>query len=240
MIIGFSGKKQSGKTTSGNFIASVFLANLGICDSVRLNDIGEIEVSDLLGEKNYAGVFDPNKSPGTDYIIQQVTDKLSPQIKLYSFADVLKQDICIDILGLTYQQCYGSDEDKNSLTNIVSDNGRMTARDVMQYIGTDVFRKIKPNIWVDATLNKIRKDNPKIAVITDCRFPNEVEAIKKNNGVVVRLTRAPFESDHISENILNSENYEWNNFNYVLDNNNMSIYDQCVELEKILIEVLSL
>lgn len=240
MIIGFSGKKQSGKSTSGNFIVSVFLANSGICERVRLNDIGEIEVSDLLGDKNYAGVFDLNKSPGTDYIIQQVADKLCSQIRLYSFADVLKQDICIDILGLTYQQCYGSDEDKNSLTNLVSDNGPMTARDVMQYIGTDVFRKIKPSIWVDATLNKIRKDNPKMAVITDCRFPDEVEAIKKNGGVVVRLTRAPFESDHISENILNAENYEWNNFNYVLDNNNMSIYNQCIELEKILIEVLSL
>lgn len=249
MIIGFSGRKQSGKNTSGNFIASVFLANMGMVESVRLNSFGEIEVSDLMGDKNYAGVFDPNKQPDTDYILRQVFDKLSPQVKLYSFADPLKQDICMNMLGLTYEQCYGSDEHKNSLTSIrwedmpgyVGDrSGLMTAREIMEFIGTDIFRKMKQNVWVDATINKINKNKPRLAIITDCRFPNEVESIKQSGGVVVRLTRSPFTSSHLSENILNKENYDWSNFNYILDNANMSIYDQCVALEKILIEVLSL
>lgn len=248
MIIGFSGKKQSGKNTSGNFIASVFLANMGMVESVRLNHNGEIEVSDLLGNKNYSGVFDPNKQPDTDYILRQVFDKLSPQVQLYSFADPLKRDICMNMLGLTYEQCYGSDEHKNSLTSLnwedmPSGNNRigpMTAREVMEFIGTDIFRKMKQNVWADATINKINKDKSRLAIITDCRFPNEVESIKKSGGVVVRLTRAPFTSNHLSENVLNKENYDWSNFDYVLDNAEMSIYDQCMALEKILIEVLSL
>lgn len=249
MIIGFSGKKQSGKNTSGNFIASVFLTNMGIADSVRLNDRGEIEVSDLLGNKSYAGVFDPNKQVGTDYILKQVSEKLSPQIKLYSFADPLKQDICVNMLGLEHEQCYGSDEAKNSPTSIKWEDmpcsndkksGFMTAREVMEFIGTDIFRKIKQNIWVDATINRINRDKSQLAIITDCRFPNEVASIKNAGGIVVRLTRSPFTSAHLSENILNPENYDWSNFDYVLDNAEMSIYDQCIALEKILIEVLSL
>lgn len=251
MIIGFSGKKQSGKNTSGNFIASVFLTNMGISDSVRLNDRGEIEVSDLLGDKNYSGIFDPNKQVGTDYILKQVSEKLSPQIKLYSFADPLKQDICMNMLGLTYDQCYGSDEHKNSLTTIKWEDmpgnnvntkqiGFMTAREVMEFIGTDIFRKIRQNVWVDATINKINREKPQLAIITDCRFPNEVTSIKNAGGIVVRLTRSPFSSTHLSENILNAENYDWSNFDYILDNAEMSIYDQCIALEKILIEVLSL
>jgi hypothetical protein len=153
------------------------------------------------------------------------------------------------MLGLTYEQCYGGDEHKNTPTSIEwtslpgysgDREGLMTAREVMEFMGTDIFRKIKQSVWVDATINKIKREKPRLAIITDCRFPNEVESIKAAGGVVVRLTRSPFSSSHLSENILNQENYDWTQFNYVLDNAEMSIYDQCLALEKILIEVLSL
>lgn len=240
MIIGFSGKKQSGKTTAGNFIASIYMANLDIAKNIQLNNQGQIAVSDLLGSTAYSGVCDISNLNRKDYVLNQVAEKLYPSVKLYSFADVLKQDICMNILGLSYEQCYGSDEDKNQLTSMSWDGKLMSARDIMQFVGTDVFRKLKPDIWVDATLNKIAKEKSNLAIITDCRFPNEVSSIKQAGGKVVRLTRAPFVSDHISENILNKDNYDWSNFDYIIDNENMSIYDQCIEVEKILIEVLSL
>jgi hypothetical protein len=240
MIIGFSGKKQSGKTTAGNFITSVYMANMDICKSITLNDQGHIEVSDILGNTAYKGVWDISNLNKKDYILNRLAEKLYPTVRLYNFADVLKQDICMNILGLTYEQCYGSDDEKNKLTDMVWENNRLSSRDTMQFIGTDVFRKLKPDIWVDATISKISRDKPKLAIITDCRFPNEVESIKKAGGKVIRLTRAPFDSDHVSENILNEENYDWSNFDHIIDNKDMSIYEQCVEIEKILIEVLSL
>lgn len=239
MILGLSGKKQSGKTTGGNFITSIFMANLDIAEKIHINDYGQIEVSDLLGNKAYKGVFDPSYSRSSDYIIRQVFEKLNPEVKLYSFADILKQNICMDILNLSYEQCYGTDDDKNSLTDIFWENKYMSARDIMQFVGTDIFRKLKPSVWVDATLNKIKKDNTKLAIITDCRFPNEIDAIKQNNGKVIRLTRSPFDSDHISENILNKDNYDWSNFDYIINNKDMSILDQCNEMQNILIQVLS-
>jgi hypothetical protein len=242
MIIGFSGKKQSGKTTSGNFILSVLMSKLNISSDITIDAEGRIVVSDLLGQKQYAGVFDPISANTSDFIIKQVMDKINPLCKIYSFADPLKQDVCINILGLTYDQCYGSDDHKNSLTDVKwpDSDKHMTARDVMQFVGTDFFRKMKTNVWVDATINKIKKEKPRIALITDCRFPNEVESIRNNQGKVVRLTKKLFDSDHISENILDQDRYDWDNFDYIIDNYDMSIYDQCIDIKQKLQEILPL
>ena len=72
-ILSFSGRKQSGKSTSADYIISL---------------INEHHI--MLRENRY---------------------ELNMSCKIYSFADPLKQDICINILGLTYDQCYGSDEE---------------------------------------------------------------------------------------------------------------------------------
>lgn len=249
MIIAFSGKKQSGKNTAGNFMVSIFMANLNIAENIHINDTGQIEVSDLLGNKCYKGIFDLNKLNSADYIHNKVHDMIAPHIKLYSFADILKKDVCMNILGLSYDQCYGDDNAKNTLTDInwqdmpgIKNNSTsyMTAREVMEYVGTNIFRSIKNNVWVDATIKKISSDKSKLAVITDCRFPNEIESVKATGGKVIRLTRSPFESNHISETVLDSDKYDWKNFDHIIDNSKMSIFDQCVEIEKLLIEVLSL
>ena len=50
-IVGFAGKKQSGKNTACNFILAMKLAELGICRVSRLSEGGEIEVTDVLGEQ---------------------------------------------------------------------------------------------------------------------------------------------------------------------------------------------
>ena len=241
LILGISGRKQSGKSTTGNFIYSIYMSNLGISNKVYINEYGQIIVSDLLGDTNYAGVFDPTNHYGNnDYIISQVFEKLAPYIKIYNFADVLKRDICMNILGLTYDQCYGSDEEKNAPTNLQLDGKCLSARDILQYIGTDVFRKIKPDVWVEATITKIKKDKPELAIITDCRFPNEVDIVKNNNGKILRLSRDLHHSDHISETILDPENYNWTNFDFVLKNDNMSILEQLTETKNILEEILKL
>ena len=215
------------------------MANLKISKKIHINDLGEIEVSDLFGKKEYSGIFNPERYDSTDFILQQALTKVNPHIKLYSFAEPLKTDICINILGLSYEQCYGSDNDKNSITDLQWENKNLTARDVMQIVGTDILRKMKPDVWTSALIRKIKSDNPNLAIITDCRFPNEVDCIQDNEGVVIRLTRSTSDSQHSSETILDRNNYAWDNFDYVLDNNNLDIYNQSLSIEKILKEVLS-
>lgn len=259
LILGISGKKQSGKTTVGNFILSLYLAKLNLCEKIFMTEDGQLAVSDFAGDKNFEGIFNINELlyNVTDPRIIQQLNHLNSRVKLYSFADILKTDICINILGLSYNQCYGTDEDKNTLTEILWENmpgydiswtkshdydpsGFMTARQVMQFVGTDLFRKMKHDSWVRSTLNKIIKEKPELAVITDCRFPNEVESIKNVDGKVIRLTRNPFESTHQSETILDKINYNWNNFDYIIDNTQTSLLEQFTQVKKLLEEILPL
>ena len=65
----------------------------------------------------------------------------------------------------------------------------LTPRWVLQYWGTDVFRNhFHTDIWVASVENKLRQTKDDI-VITDCRFSNEVNAIKSSGGITCRVFR---------------------------------------------------
>ena len=49
-IVGFAGKKQSGKNTACNFVLAMKLAELGVSVASRLSESGEVEVKDIYGE----------------------------------------------------------------------------------------------------------------------------------------------------------------------------------------------
>ena len=67
----------------------------------------------------------------------------------------------------------------------------LTPRYVLQQWGTEVCRKSFHNdIWVASLENKLRKVGAN-AVISDCRFPNEFEAIKNAGGMMIRVKRGP-------------------------------------------------
>lgn len=109
--------------------------------------------------------------------------------------------------------------------------GVMTAREVLQYYSTEIFRKQYHNVWANACIRKIRKSGCPLAVITDCRFPNEVETIQAAGGRVIKLTRNPFpEDNHPSETALDVERYDQRRFDAILDNANMTIDEQCEAL----------
>jgi hypothetical protein len=67
----------------------------------------------------------------------------------------------------------------------------ITPRWVLQYWGTEVCRRgFHDDIWIASLENKIRNSRDDI-VISDCRFPNEISAIKRAGGRVVRVARGP-------------------------------------------------
>ena len=67
----------------------------------------------------------------------------------------------------------------------------LTPRWVLQQWGTEVCRQNFHNdIWVASVENKLRNTKNDI-VITDCRFPNELQAIKGAGGTTVRCHRGP-------------------------------------------------
>ena len=183
----------------------------------------------------FSGRKQSGKSTSSDYITSIIDDhKFDLSYKIYSFADPLKQDICINILGLTNDQCYGSDDDKNTMTDLWWGGMQLTAREAMEIIGTKLFRALKTNVWVDATINKIKKDNVHLAIIADCRFPNEVEAVRNAGGYNIRLDLDPFNSQSTSESSLDRSVYDWDNFDLIIENSKMNIEQKNKEINRFL------
>lgn len=265
-----SGRRQSGKSTSCNFVLGYVMSQLGVIrGTFDINEQGQLHVSDLFGDESHEGVFDyfrPGKA--MDDFKAQYLDK---HIKIYSVADILKKDICINILGLSYESVYGTDDDKNKLTHIKWENmpgvisksldenveheevvgrlgkyydkvdgvvyhepGFMTGREVMQYVGTDIFRRILPDCWAIGTVKKIVADDPEIAMVCDCRFIDEIEAIQEAGGIVARLTlNSDSEDTHYSETAL--DNYD--GYDLTIDNMYMTIPEQNQAIYNLLITV---
>lgn len=230
-IIGFAGKKQSGKTTATKAIVSWSLLSLNVIQQASFGDNGELMVYTDDGE----GILDVSEKTTQDWMKNTTvlgTDrKIADFVNIYYFADDLKQKVCMDILGLTYEQCYGTDEHKNSQTNYRWDQmpgnrgrnkGNMTAREIMQFVGTKIFRCIDSDVWVNSCIRRIAKESPDIAIIGDIRFPNEVLAVQDAGGKVIKLTRHVCDDNDESEIALD----KFDKFDYVLDNSAMDIGQQ--------------
>jgi hypothetical protein len=270
-ILGISGKKQAGKTTASQFVMATTLASLGILNGFTFHEDGQLEAAYNIDGDNAVGFVDLLSLENQEFYqsmwIEQIGKTIDKTTKVYYFADDLKQKVCMDILGLTYEQCYGTNEQKNSLTHLrwedmpgyagpmVFESGQigifekydepiyktafwgepgyMTARQVMQFVGTKLFRRMYNNVWVDSTIRRIQKDAPDLAIIGDCRFPNEVEGIQKVNGKVIRLLREPHTDNDESETALDG----YVGFNLIVDNREMTIKQTNAQIDKYLREI---
>jgi hypothetical protein len=239
-ILGLSGKKQSGKTMTANWIIGQQMCAMNMVSWIKINSKGNLVVPAVVNDELIEGVFDPlSQNPDVQNMLSQY---VWPVVKLYSFAEILKMSVAA-IFGLSYEQVNGSNEDKNRPTkftwemfkpfltaNIKRDISQQNAwsehlsgRNLLQIVGTEIFRRIHGDIWVDACMNEIANDKPGLAIITDCRFPNEVDGVHNAGGKVIRFTRSPFteQDQHESETAL--DDYSASQFDFVLDNANMSI-----------------
>lgn len=86
-------------------------------------------------------------------------------------------------------------------------------RELLQRLGTECGRQIiSDTVWIDAALNGVDGD----ICVTDCRFPNEAQAIVDRGGIIVRVNRPGVgpANDHPSETAL--DDWPWD---YVVENN---------------------
>lgn len=115
--------------------------------------------------------------------------------KKTSFAGVLK-DCCSAIFGwdrTMLEGTTGEDRLKREETDLwwaeKLKRPGFSARRAFQILGTDVIRThFDSNIWVYAVQNQIIHQGGDW-VITDCRFPNELKAIKELGGEIHRIKR---------------------------------------------------
>jgi len=67
----------------------------------------------------------------------------------------------------------------------------LTPRLMLQLWGTEVCRRgFHDDIWIASLENKLRTSEDDV-VISDCRFPNEIQSIKSQGGKVIRVVRGP-------------------------------------------------
>ena len=262
-ILGISGKKQSGKNTTANYIHGKVLTSLGMITNFYIDEdqAGNlvIETSNQTGETGY-GTFDVTRKD-KEFISYAERD-LWPYIKMYSFADGLKT-LCVEFFGIKPENIYGTDDQKNQIQeHLLWENmprfinskgsfgkiiqqlpvdarkkwdwkeGPMTAREFMQFLGTDVMRKMYEPVHVNHTINRILSEQSNLAIVPDIRFPNEVKAIQDAGGKVIRLTRNTREDNHASECGLDEDNFDWDNFDIIVHNDG-SLEDTLQKVDKV-------
>jgi hypothetical protein len=115
---------------------------------------------------------------------------------------------------------------------IYHEPGPMSGREFMQFFGTEIGRKMYAPIWINSTIKRIVAERSGLALITDVRFPDEIAAIKKAGGYVFRLNRNPQSDTHSSETALDEDVYDWDNFDVVVDNKNLTLQETCDAVER--------
>jgi len=98
----------------------------------------------------------------------------------------------------------------------------MTIGQMLQKVGTDVFRDhFDKNTWVKTLfeVNYTQTKNNSVYLISDARFPNEADEVKKRSGILLSVNgKQHIDStrniNHISETAMD----DYNNYDYVINN----------------------
>ena len=220
-LIGISGKKQSGKDTVGKIIQI-------ITDSPHFTDktVAGFLKRELLSPKFKIKKFADALKDIMCIIIGCTREQLEDEN--FKNTELTEQWWYYDIGGypkvILPRNYYPNQKDNEIYENryLV----KPTPRLFLQLLGTEAGRQIiHPNIWVNALfsnykpLNTISKINtitgkfigtdidayPKW-IITDMRFPNEVEAVATRNGLLIRIEskRCNYDDKHPSETALDN------------------------------------
>jgi hypothetical protein len=243
-----AGKKQSGKSSLANFLYGFYLTKGGILQNFTVDDDGKLIVPSVVvdetGQETFGqGILDL-QTPSPE-VFGWASKFVYPYVKDYAFANSLKQT-CMGLFDLTYEQCYGTDEEKNTPSkikwahmyrlmsvkdiNALKKEGKydpeknMSSREVLQYFGTNVCRVLYDNIWIDRVFTQIGQENTKLAIVTDCRYKNEVLAAKETGAKIVKLDKKKFEDNHSSETDLDDLPPE--TFDLIIPNQEMTIKEK--------------
>ena len=197
LIIGISGRKGSGKDTLANQIIVEWLARLNITAGVDKTGCLFLSTKAMMTDLSSG-----NPALVHDYARNYAATKGA---RVIGFADPIKR-FCMEVFGLSYEQCYGSDREKNTPTEIrwPDSDVPMMAREVMQYFGTNLMRGWMNDMWVRPCLREIVACLHPVVIVTDVRFPDEAGALKAIGAKLIRLLRDPYGDKHVSESALDN------------------------------------
>lgn len=238
-ILCLCGRKGSGKNTLANFLHGYQLKSCEKIDSFDLDVNGDLFIKGI-NDKNELAIAKIDIMSRDLAFAEWASYNVWPFIKAYSFAEALKE-ICVGLFNIPREMLYGTEAEKNQLTHLrwenmpgiiclsERDTGPMTAREFMQFFGTEIMRKMYQEIWARHTLANIVEEDSQLAVITDGRFLNEIDSVKSCGGKSIYLTKRIDDDTHASEASLSAKDCD-----VVIDNQNQTLSETCVELVKVL------
>jgi hypothetical protein len=131
----------------------------------------------------------------------------APNFEIKKFAGKLKAVGSL-LTGIPIEMFEDQEFKKTDLPSewVYIENGyaarNMTVRDFLQKLGTEAMRdNLHTNVWINAlfsdykAIERIPEKRMSIMpnwIITDMRFPNEMEAVVNRNGITIRVNRTPF------------------------------------------------
>ena len=164
-----------------------------------------------------------NGKDTTSAIINQKLTELGYKTIIVHYADLVKY-IC-----KTFFNWDGNKDEKG--------------RTLLQYVGTDVVRKSKPDYWVDFIIDMVDffHENWDYVIVSDTRFPNEIQKIKDHGYQVIhiKVVRPNFESPlteeqqkHLSEIALDNIQPDLTLYNSTLDELNTEVTNFCKNIKE--------
>jgi hypothetical protein len=137
------------------------------------------------------GLIGAGKDTAADYLVND------HEFRRESFANTLK-DAVAQVFGWDRTLLEGRTKEARAWREEVDiwwakrlNMPDLTPRLMLQLWGTEVCRKgFHDDIWIASLENKLRTSRDDV-VISDCRFPNEIQAIKQQGGLVIRVVRGP-------------------------------------------------
>lgn len=135
------------------------------------------------------GLIGSGKDTAADYLVN------FHEFRRGSFAGILK-DAVSSVFGWDRELLEGRTKESREWRERVDpwwserlNMPNLTPRWVLQYWGTEVCRKaFHDDIWIAGLENKLRSTSDNV-VISDCRFPNEIQAIRNQGGKIVQVQR---------------------------------------------------
>lgn len=139
---------------------------------------------------------------GKDTLTQLILDEVNLKqkdilITKIAFADPIKRVAKLIYPTLTEHDLWGPSQNRNRIINgYINPKTKepLTVRDVLTQIGA-WGRSTNEDCWVNSTFDIIEniinsnKNKENLVLISDCRFKNELKAIKAKGGYVVRIIR---------------------------------------------------
>lgn len=206
-IIGISGRIGVGKDVTGRiiqYLTSEYKNNYEYSDW--------IDRVENYGSKTYSP-WEIKKFAGK---LKQIASLLT-NIPVEDFED---QEFKKSYLGTEWGTVESNPLNSIPVFENIEFNHLMSVREFLQKLGTDAMRdNLHTNVWCNALFSEYRgpkmsEYNPSNWIITDMRFPNEMEAVKERKGITIRVVRPVEKSKttarlHPSETSLDKAKFDY-------------------------------